>query len=80
MRIKINGSVLVGGVWHEPGIGNYDPALAQHLIDIGVAVPYEAKIVEPEVVKREKKSGGVSPQVRASRRRTRKKSEDSDSQ
>lgn len=79
MLIRIDGSVLVGGVWHEPGVGNYDPALAQHLIDIGVAVPVEQKIVEPEVKKkrgRPRKSGGASQPARASQSRTAKKSED----
>ncbi len=61
MQIRILASTLVGGIWHEPGIGNYEPKLAQHLIDIGVAEAFETKIVEPEVVKQtEKKPSSAS--------------------
>lgn len=76
MKIQVFSSVLVGGIWHEPGVGNYDPELAQHLIDIGVAAAVETKVVEPEVKKRAKKSSGVSQPARVSRKRTAKKSED----
>lgn len=47
MQIRILSSTLVGGVWHEPGIGNYDPALARHLIGLGVA-----EALEPTEVKK----------------------------
>ena len=46
MKIRVLGNVLVAGVWHEPGVGNYSPELAQHLIDIGVAEKYETKVIE----------------------------------
>ena len=49
MLIKITQSTLTGGVWHEPGIGNYSPELAAHLIGLGVAVPYENKQSTPTV-------------------------------
>ena len=74
MQIRILASTLVGGIWHEPGIGNYDPALAQHLIDIGVAVPFETKIVEPTETKTvEKKNSSVSQPDQASQEKTPKK-------
>jgi len=44
MQIRVISSVLLGGIWHEPGIGNYEPGLAQHLINIGAAEKYETKV------------------------------------
>jgi hypothetical protein len=77
MKIRIFGNVLVNGVWHETGIGNYDPALAEHLIDIGVAEKYETKVIEDfqtkEVVE-EKKPFTASQPAPASRKRTAKNS------
>ena len=47
-----------------------------HLIEIGVAEVYEAKIVRPppEVKKREKKQLGFAPVAPASKRKTSKRS------
>lgn len=42
MKIYVTDNVLVGGRWHEPGVGDYDPELAKHLISLGVA-----RAVEP---------------------------------
>jgi hypothetical protein len=78
MQIQILSSILINGVWHEPGLGNYDPVFARQLIDMGVAVEVETKIVEPEVkkVRRPKKSSGVSQPAPRSRRKIAKGSED----
>lgn len=75
MKIRVLGSVLVGGVWHEPGVGNYDPDMAQQLIDLGVAEPFETKVVEPEVKKARKtaKKSGASQPAPASQDKTPKK-------
>lgn len=37
MLIKVTQSTLVGGIWHEPGIGEYNDKLAEFLISLGVA-------------------------------------------
>ena len=80
MQIRILSSVLINGIWHEPGLGNYEPEFAQSLIDQGFAVALETKIIEPEVKKarRPKKFSGVSQPAPRSRKRTAKKSEDCD--
>ena len=76
MWIRVLASTLVGGVWHEPGVGNYEPKLAQFLIDIGSAVAYETKVIENIETKSVKKPkpGSALPPARASRKRTAKKS------
>lgn len=80
MKIRIFSSVLVGGVWHEPGIGNYSPELAEHLIGLGVAEKYETKVVEEIITKVDVKktlpppSLSVSPPAQVSRGKTAKKS------
>lgn len=78
MQIRVLSSVLVGGVWHEPGIGNYSPELAQHLIDLGAAEPYETKVVTQIETKVEtvdvKKSSAVSQAAPASQKKTLKRS------
>lgn len=78
MQIRILGSTLVEGLgWVEPGVGNFEPKLAEHLIRIGVAEPFHAKVVEPEVKKdsgSEEKPSSVSRPARASRKKTLKKS------
>lgn len=74
MKIRILGSALVGGVWHEPGIGNYSPDLANHLISLGVAEPFETKIVEEMELKLEGKRSSVSQPAQASRKRTARRS------
>ena len=80
MKIRIFSNVLVGGVWHEPGVGNYSPELAEHLIGLGVAEKYETKVVEEMITKVvEKKplttpSSSVSRPAQASRKKTVKKS------
>ena len=61
MQIRVLANTLVNGVWHEPGVGNYDPSLAQHLIDIGVAEAYETKIVTVEVTKAKKPLSASQP-------------------
>lgn len=83
MKIRVLSSVLVGGVWHEPGVGNYSPELAQHLIDIGAAEKYNTKVIEQiqtKEVKAEKKPlpeklSSVSRPAQASRKRTVRKSD-----
>lgn len=76
MKIRILNSVLVGGLWHEPGIGNYTPELAQHLIDLGVAEKYETKVVEQIETKvvEEKKPFTVSQPAPVSPKKTVKSS------
>jgi hypothetical protein len=75
MKILITSSTLVGGVWHEPGTGNYDPALGQHLIDIGSAVRLETKINPPQEIKKkvEIKRGSSSDLGQALTKKTQKK-------
>ena len=76
MQIRVLAPTLVGGIWHDPGVGNYEPKLAQHLIDIGVAVSYETKVEEPEVFKEkpvEKKISSASQPDQASLEKTPKK-------
>lgn len=73
MKIYITNSVLVGGTWHEPGEGNYEPNLAKHLISLGVA--YE--ILENKMQKMEVKKtpSSASQPARVSRKKTAKKSD-----
>lgn len=61
MKIQILGSVLVGGIWHEPGVGNYEPKLAEHLVEIGVAIPIETKVVEVVEKKSHKTTSASQP-------------------
>lgn len=56
MKIRIFSSTLVGGVWHEPGIGDYEPGLANHLIELGVAEPCESKVQTVKEIKPVKKT------------------------
>jgi hypothetical protein len=77
MKIRIFGNVLVGGVWHEPGVGNYSPDLAEHLIGLGAAEPYETKVIEEMITKEVvegKKPFTASQPAPASRKRTAKNS------
>lgn len=60
MKIRIFGNVMVGGIWHDQGVGEYSSELAEHLISLGVAEPFETKVVEQMEVKAGKKSGPVS--------------------
>jgi len=78
VKIQILSSILINGVWHEPGVGSYDPVFARQLIDMGVAVEVHTKIIEPEVKKarRPKKSSGASQPGQVSRKKIAKKSED----
>lgn len=84
MKIRIFSNVLVDGVWHDPGIGNYSPDLAEHLIGLGVAEPFETKVIEEMTTKvAEKKpittpSSSVSRRGQALRRKTAKKSAKAD--
>ena len=76
MFIRVLASTLVGGIWHEPGVGSYEPGLGQHLIDIGSAELYEAKIINNIEVKPVKKpiSGVVSQPAPVSRKKIARKS------
>lgn len=46
MRIEVLQDTLIGGQWTGVGVGDFAPHIAEHLIAIGVARPYEAKVVE----------------------------------
>jgi len=48
MKVIINYSTSVGGVWYEPQVFAQEVAdtIAAHLIEIGSAVPFETKVVE----------------------------------
>tara|TARA_R110000772_G_scaffold64538_2_gene144336 strand:+ start:889 stop:1131 length:243 start_codon:yes stop_codon:yes gene_type:complete len=76
MQIRVLGPTLVGGVWHDAGVGNYEPELAKHLIEIGVAEPYETKVAAPTEFKAvdAKKSTSASQVAPASRKKTAKRS------
>lgn len=56
----------------EPGVGNFAPALAQQLIDAGVAELYETKVITELETK--KKRSTSSRRGRPSRKRTAKSS------
>jgi hypothetical protein len=58
MKLQVLQDTLVGGAWTGVGVGEFSPDLAEHLIRIGVARPYEAKIVEAPI---EKKYEAVRP-------------------
>jgi hypothetical protein len=69
---------LIGGQWTGVGVGNFQPDIAQHLIEIGVAEPYEVKVVEPTETKIVKKAlssasqpAPASPESKPKRRRGR---------
>ena len=52
MKIRVFNDTLVNGQWTGTGVGDFEPNVAQHLIDIGNAEPYETKVLEgPEVKK-----------------------------
>jgi len=70
MQIRVLSSTLVDGVWHEPGVGNYDPKLANYLIRIGVAASLEVKAEELKK-KAETKPGSSSQAAQASQKKTR---------
>ncbi len=74
MQIRILISTLMGGRWHEPGVGNYDPATAQHLIDIGAAEPYETKVIKEIKTKKKGPSLSVSQAAQVLRKKIVKKS------
>lgn len=80
MQIRVLGPTLVAGVWHEVGVGNYEPELAKHLIDIGAAEPYETKTSAPTEFKEvdAKKSTSVSQPAQVSRKKTAKRSKKAD--
>lgn len=56
MWIRVLQDTLIGGHWTGVGVGNFQPDIAQHLISIGVAEPYEVKVSEPSELKVEKKT------------------------
>lgn len=64
MKIEILQHVMALGSWHEPGVGEYEPRLAQHLISIGAARAYETKVLGPDQLK--KKPGDQAQQSPAS--------------
>lgn len=75
MLIRVFQDTLIGGQWTGIGVGNFQPDIAQHLIDIGVAESYEVKVVEP-IEKKTHLSASqpvpVSPPKTVRKRRTRK--------
>ena len=71
MRVRVLENVHTCGRILEPGVGDFDPEFAQHLIDVGVAEAYEVKMMEVETVK---KSLPVSPAAPASRKKIAKRS------
>lgn len=75
MQILILENVLVGGVWHEPGVGEYSPELAEHLISLGVARPIQAKVEKPKMITKDEKKTLTSASLpdQASREKPAKK-------
>jgi hypothetical protein len=78
MYIQVFQDTLIGGHWTGVGVGNFQPDIAQHLIEIGVAEPYEVKVVEPTETKIVKKTlssasqpAPASPESKPKRRRGR---------
>jgi hypothetical protein len=78
MYIQVFQDTLIGGQWTGVGVGNFQPDIAQHLIEIGVAEPYEVKVVEPTETKIVKKTlssasqpAPASPESKPKRRRGR---------
>lgn len=70
-------NVLCGGLWYEPrgtAIQMVPDAVADHLVQIGVARAYEAKVIEVTEVKKKaddlpaSQPGPVSPETTAKRR------------
>ena len=51
MKLRVFQDTLVAGQWTGTGVGDFSPDIAKHLIKIGVAELYEAKVVEPAVKK-----------------------------
>jgi hypothetical protein len=79
MYIRVLQDTLIGGRWTGIGVGNFDPVTAQHLLDIGVAEPYEAKITGPDEFKKKadlplsaSQQGQASPEPTVKKRRGRK--------
>ena len=84
MQIRVNSNVLLEGHgWIEPGVGNFEPSLAEHLISLGAAEKMDAQPIQnkmlsvPEnkesVAKKPVSSSQPAPR---SRKRTAKKSSD----
>ena len=76
MRIKVSQDTLIAGQWTGVGVGNFEPHIAQHLIDIGSAVPYETKVVEAIQVKKLVPDSSVSQPGRVLRKKIARKSRD----
>jgi len=74
MQIRVLASTLIGGVWHEPGVGNYEDSLAQQLIDIGSAELYETKVITEIQTKKKARLTSASLPVPASRKKIVRKS------
>jgi hypothetical protein len=70
MKIRVLENVLMGGVWIDPGVGDFDPTTAQHLIDIGSAEPYETKVIEDIKTKKPDPGSSASQAGRVSRKKT----------
>jgi hypothetical protein len=76
MYIRVFSDTLIGGHWTGVGVGNFDPVTAQHLIDAGLAEPYEAKVIAPTETKKKETSSAsqpapASPEPTAKKRRGR---------
>lgn len=74
MWIRVRQDTLIDGQWTGVGNGNFAPAIAEHLINIGVAEALETKIDPPT----EKKSPSsalqpapASPESKPKKRRGR---------
>jgi hypothetical protein len=82
MKLQVLQDTLIAGAWTGVGIGEFEPQLAEHLIRIGVARPYETKIIETPVEKKSETArlssvlpaAPVLPGPTATRRKARPKS------
>ena len=76
MKLRVFQDTLIGGQWTGVGVGDFSEDVAGHLIKIGVAEPYEAKVVESFETKTVKKPDpltSASLPAPASRKRTARK-------
>jgi len=75
MWIRVLQDTLIGGQWTGVGVGNFEPHIAEHLIEIGVAQTYEVKVEQPTEVKKTHSSASqpaqASPESKPKRRRGR---------
>lgn len=61
MQLRVFNNTLINGQWTGVGVGNFAPDIAEHLIRIGNAEPYETKTVEPTEVKKAEPSSASRP-------------------